>query len=120
MITEDVELLSSGIFNSAATILKALQEIYMDRLQEEISSIVDSLQDEMEHQSQPEKSERQPRDIPKSTSEFGKLGGLKGNLRRQHSKSLDSLYEKNGSSFTDLQGILPGEQLRVRKYGILK
>ena len=113
MITEDVELLSSGIFNTATTMFKALQEIYIDRLQEEISSIVDSLQDEIGQQTQSDKPEKQPRDIHKSTSEFVKLGGLKGTLRRQHSKSLDSLYDKNGDVFTDLQGILPGEQLRV-------
>ena len=114
MISEDIELFSSGIFNTATTMFKALQEIYMDRMQEEISSIVDSLQDEIAQQTNLEKPEKHPRDIPKSTSEFVKLGGLKGTLRRQHSKSLDSLYDKNGDVFTDLQGILPGEQLRVK------
>ena len=115
MITEDVEVLSSGIFNTVTSVLKALQEIYIDKLQEEISSIVDSLQDEIGQQTQSEIPDKHSKDIPKSTSEFVKLGGLKGTLRRQHSKSLDSLYDKNGDVFTDLQGVLPGEQLRVRK-----
>ena len=115
MITEDVEVLSSGIFNTVTSVFKALQEIYIDKLQEEISSIVDSLQDEIGQQTQSEIPDKHSKDIPKSTSEFVKLGGLKGTLRRQHSKSLDSLYDKNGDVFTDLQGVLPGEQLRVRK-----
>ncbi len=115
MISEDVELFSSRVFSHTTSLFKALQEVYMDRLQEEIATIVDCLQDEIVQHKKSEKTSQQHKDIPKSTSEFVRLGGLKGNLRRQHSKSLDSLYDKNGEAvFTDLQGILPGEQLKVR------
>lgn len=113
MITEDVELLSSGTFAKATTMFKALQEVYMDRLQEEISSIVDGLQDEIAQSEKGGKDEKHAKEFPKSTSEFVKLGGLKGTLRRQHSKSLDSLYDIRGETGNTMQGILPGEQLRV-------
>ncbi len=114
MITEDFELLNSGVFANVTSFFKAIQEIYLDRLQDEVSTLVDGLLEEItSNQDKPSQKEKPPKELPKSTSEFVKLGALKGNLRRQQSKSLDSLYDKNGDPFSDLQGILPGSQLQV-------
>ena len=104
MIREDFELLNSGVLLKVISTFDGIQEIYLDNLSEEISSLVDALQEEMSsHQERVSSTGLASRDMPKSSSEFVQLGHAKNTLRKQHSKSLDSLLSNNQDEFTDIQ-----------------
>ena len=77
----------TGLFSSCNETLKALSEIYIEKLHDEVSIITDSLSEELVES-------QQIRDMQKSNSELGQLGQIVGTLRRQHSKSMDSLVER--------------------------
>ena len=108
MINEDFELLNSGVFGNVITPFKGISEIYFDRLLDEISTIVHFLQEELLQVSQRKEQKRydgkkETKDMLKSNSEAGFLGHLKGNLRKQQSKSMDSLLDQGNEPFTNLQ-----------------
>lgn len=98
MINDDLELFNSGVFQHATSVFHGLHDIYLERISDEISVILDNLQEELCDGS------ANAKDLPKSTSEMGKLGYLRGTLKRQKSKSLDSLLGKD-DGFTDFQAL---------------
>ena len=102
MIREDFELLNSGVLTKVISTFDALQEIYLESCSEELSGLIERLHQEMVIH--PAKAgSRGGADIPKSNSEFVRLGQPKNILRKQHSKSLDSLLSSQQEEFTDLQ-----------------
>lgn len=101
MIREDFELLNSGVFTKVISTFEALSEIYLENVSEEVSSLIDGLQEEMANTQG--KGAPARADIPKSNSEFVRVGQPKNQLKKQHSKSLDSLLSSQHEEFTDLQ-----------------
>ena len=102
MIREDFELFNSGVLTKVTSTFDALQEIYLESASDELSGLIEKLHNEMA--SNPQKgSSGKGGDIPKSNSEFVRLGQPKNILRKQHSKSLDSLLSTQHEEFTDLQ-----------------
>ena len=105
MMQEDFRLLNSGVFGGVIGTLDAISEIYLDKLQDDIANVTDSLHSELSTisvKSLSKASKDDSKSVPKSSSEAGSLGRYRGSLRKQHSKSLDSLLSQE-DNFTDLQ-----------------
>ena len=105
MILEDFVLLNSGVFQHAVTAFRAIHEIYLDKLMDEITNVIDGLQVEL--------SNLVPKELPKSSSEFGPVMSLKNTLRKVQSKSLDSLLSRSDDPFSDL--VLPFRYLALTR-----
>ena len=65
MICEDFELFNAGIFSEQTTIMKAIHEMYIERITEEISVAAEVLNDEL--------NSAPCKEMPKSSSEFGRM-----------------------------------------------
>ncbi len=95
MIKEEFELFNSGLFTSVTSTFKAIHEIYLERFGDEIGHVTEILHEEVS---------TGQKEMPKSTSEFGRISHLKGQLKKQHSRSLDNLTGKSDEQpFTELQ-----------------
>lgn len=116
MVTEDFELLNSGVFGNAISVMRGVYQLYYEPLLDEIANVMDVLQDELPVAAKPPTSPAKRKTplgkvevvpIHKSASEQGALQ-FKTNLRRHHSTSLDSLISRTvDGSFTDLQNMSP-------------
>lgn len=103
MIHEDFCLLNSGVFCNAVSTMEALNEIYLDKLLDEVASIADSLHNDLLNVGNKKQVKEQDhtKAVQKSSSELMSLTHFKGRLQKQQSKSLDSLLSRS-ESFTDL------------------
>ena len=108
MILEDYCLVNSGVFGHVITTMNAIKEIYLDKTFDEINAVVDSLELELsavKHRKSNNKS-KPTSEVTKSTSESLRLSGRRGNLRKQNSKSMDSLLSPHTDElFTDLHSL---------------
>ena len=92
-IDEDFEVLNSGVFTKVVMASQAIHEIYLDKLLDEVSIMMDDLQEELTKVGR--------RDLQRSQT-GNKLSQFKSSLKKNVSRSLDNLVHHLDDAFTDL------------------
>ncbi|XP_064608337.1 uncharacterized protein KIAA0825-like [Liolophura sinensis] len=86
LMNQDYTLFITGVFRRAVTTLHALHDIYLDKFGDEMSALIDEIQDEMACS-----AKKGSKWMPQSQSELGLQGSPTHLVVRGKTKSLDSM-----------------------------
>lgn len=86
LMNQDYTLFNSGVFRRTVTILHALHDMYLDKFGDEMSALIDEIQDEMACN-----AKKGSKWMPQSQSEMGLQGSPTHLVVRGKAKSLDSM-----------------------------